>query len=120
MKFDWNTEPPVELTAEQSAELAKLTAHQREVLTNLAWWGTEWVRPMDVGGRNGTHHSATLRTLVTKSLVDSRWRTGPGGKWARGSKTYRLTEKGLPLARACELAESDRMLERLAKLSDKA
>lgn len=75
---------------------------------------------MDVGGHNGSHHSETLRALVAKGLVESRWRTGPGGKWARGSKTYRLSESALSIAKAAEEGRTDRLLELLGRLAARA
>lgn len=76
---------------------AKLSERQRELLTKIQHMGFEpgeWFRPMDVGGRDGSDHSAVLAQLSKKGLLDMRWRTGPGGKWARGSKKYRLTSAG--------------------------
>lgn len=67
-----------------------LTPKQREFLADFFQCGTgdrEWVRPMDIGGRDGTHHSAVLAQLERHGLVESRTRS-PG---VRGSKLYRLT-----------------------------
>jgi len=47
-----------------------LTPRQSEVLRDLS--DTEFLRPMDVGGRDGSHHSATLAGLVKRGLVERR------------------------------------------------
>lgn len=71
-----------------------LTPNQREVMEALRWWGApefgNWVRPMDVGGRNSSHHSHTLAALARKGLVEERVRSSG---W-RGSKLYRITVAG--------------------------
>ncbi len=77
----------------------KLTEAQREVLDSLDSWrlmhidsGTsEWARPMDVGGSNGSHHSGTLAALVRKGLAERQQRSA----WmSRGSWVYRITPAG--------------------------
>jgi hypothetical protein len=89
-----------------------LTDRDREVLENLgACEPGEWMRPMDVGGRDASHHSQTLAKLVARGLAESR----PWG----GAKRYRINDGGraelsgvaraLPsckelLGRACRLA----------------
>ncbi|MDF2506248.1 MAG: hypothetical protein K0Q52_107 [Microbacterium sp.] len=68
----------------------KLTELQLEVLDQV---GTRWLRPMDMGARDGSHHSAVLAALVRKGLVE---RTQRGGlAYARGSYVYRITTQGL-------------------------
>ena len=52
-----------------------------------------WARPMDVGGRSGSHHSATLSKCVRYGLAISRQRGALG--FSRGSKEYQITEAGL-------------------------
>lgn len=52
----------------------ELTDRQREVLHSLDW--EAWLRPMDVGGRNASHHSSTLKSLVRRGLVEERQRGG--------------------------------------------
>lgn len=47
-----------------------LTPRQLEVLHYLS--DTEFLRPMDVGGRDGSHHSATLAALAKRGLVDRK------------------------------------------------
>ena len=55
---------------------------------------TNGFRPMDIGGYDGSSHSAALSQLVRKGLVESRVRsTG-----VRGSKLYRLTAAGYDYA----------------------
>lgn len=70
-----------------------LTETQHQFLADFYLCGTdenEWVRPMDIGGRNGSNHSALLRQLERHGYVESRVRsTG-----VRGSKLYRLTHSG--------------------------
>ncbi|MFW0153886.1 helix-turn-helix transcriptional regulator [Mycobacterium sp. smrl_JER01] len=70
-----------------------LTEGQRKVLIAFARAGFaegEWVRPMDVGGRDRSGHSRLLTQLERRGLVESRTRST--GK--RGSKLYRLTAAG--------------------------
>lgn len=80
-----------------------LTARQLDVLRNLHWFArsaaqrgsSPRARPMDVGGRDGSHHSATLAQLVRKGLVKRTVRAA----WAsRGSFTYWITEEGRAVA----------------------
>lgn len=73
-----------------------LTETQHDVLINFCCAGfgvNEWVRPMDIGGGDGTHHSAVLSQLEHRGLVESKPRMGVLA--ARGSKLYRLTPAGL-------------------------
>jgi hypothetical protein len=49
-----------------------------------------WLTPMYCGGRDGSHHSATLAKLVRRGLAESK----PRGGYARGSKLYRITKAG--------------------------
>lgn len=70
--------------------MADLTDLQRDVLEQVS---EEWQRPMDMGARDGTHHSAVLKALVRKGLVERKQRGG-GSFYARGSYVYRLTEAG--------------------------
>ncbi|WP_131823277.1 hypothetical protein [Mycobacteroides chelonae] len=73
-----------------------LTETQHQFLADFYLCGTdegEWVRPMDIGGRNGSNHSALLSQLERHGFVESRVRsTG-----VRGSKLYRLTASGRSL-----------------------
>ena len=68
-----------------------LTETQFEVFSQFGA-ETGWLRPMDLGGRNGSNHSAVLAALERRGLVESRQRRGAPGY--RGSKVYRLTLAG--------------------------
>jgi DNA-binding MarR family transcriptional regulator len=57
---------------------------------------------MDIGGRNGTHHSALQAQLERKGLVESRTRSAG----IRGSKLYRLTHEGRALGAQLTAAAS--------------
>lgn len=52
-----------------------------------------YVRPMDIGAVNGSHHSATLNKLARRGLVEAKARGG----WVRGSKQYTITSAGREL-----------------------
>lgn len=88
---------------------------ERDLLVELKSWLDDielarkgWVTPMLVGGRNGSHHSATLKKLVSQGLVETKQTggsviaTGPGA-WkktppihsSRGSRRYRITSAGV-------------------------
>ena len=98
-----------------------ITPKQEDVLDSLAGFGgrkREWARPMDIGARDGSHHTATLRALIAKKLVERRlrgslinslrgqacydaWAKVKRGRHApRGSYTYRLTKRGWKVARS--------------------
>lgn len=49
-----------------------LTDRQFAILRDLD--DENWMRPMDVGGRDASHHSATLAQLVRKGLAERRTR----------------------------------------------
>jgi len=71
-----------------------LTDRQLDVL----WQVDEtWLRPMDMGGRDGSDHSAVLAALVRKGLVERKQR---GGSYSRGSYLYRITEAGVAARRS--------------------
>lgn len=98
---------------------SRLSDRQRDVLESLA--GFEgWARPMDVGGRDGSHHSMTLAQLTKRGLaerkklhaiycyhgttqrqklVDNRWVTTEGHPptekcCCKGSCRYQITPAG--------------------------
>lgn len=48
-----------------------LSEQQLDVLDSLAVFG-EWARPMDIGARDGSHHSTTLNSLAKRGLVDRK------------------------------------------------
>ena len=55
--------------AANDAHTTQISDRQLDVLGSLAARG-DWAQPMDIGGRDGNHHSATLSQLVRKGLVD--------------------------------------------------
>lgn len=71
------------------------TDNERTVLYELSYWyrkgDKRGVRPLDIGGRNGSHHSYTLTKLVKRGLVSRAQRSAFGG---RGSFRYKLTDAG--------------------------
>ena len=101
------------------ARAARISDRQHDVLGSLAAYG-DWARPMDVGGRDGSHHSATLAQLARQGLaerkklhaiqcyhgstyrqklVDNRWVTTEGHPpstkcCCKGSCQYRITPAG--------------------------
>ncbi|SLC72248.1 Uncharacterised protein [Mycobacteroides abscessus subsp. massiliense] len=67
-----------------------LTDNQIEVLLQF---GREsgWLRPLDLGGRDGSNHSAILAQLVRRGLVESKVRSyGDRGRSFTGS--HRLAD----------------------------
>jgi hypothetical protein len=56
-----------------AAREVQISERQRGVLGHLAAYG-DWARPMDVGARDGSHHSATLSQLARHGLADRRKR----------------------------------------------
>lgn len=97
-----------------------ITPKQKDVLDTLAAWGgrdREWARPMDIGARDGSHHTATLRALIAKKLVERKlrgslinslrgqkcydaWAKVKRGRHApRGSYVYRVTHRGWKVVR---------------------
>lgn len=58
-----------------------LTERDRDILDALPV--DEFVRPMDVGGRDSSHHSATLAKLMRHGLVERKrhYRGVTGGHW---------------------------------------
>ncbi len=67
----------------------RLTERQWQIHRDLvALDRKRWVKPQDIGGFDGSHHSAALRQLVTKGLVERRPRntllnflSGGGSSW---------------------------------------
>lgn len=50
-----------------------LTMRERDVVASLVHQArSAWFRPMDIGGRDGSHHSATLRQLAALGLVEKK------------------------------------------------
>lgn len=63
-----------------------LSSRQRAVLDSLAVFG-DWARPMDIGARDGSHHTTTLRALAKKGLAERKLR-GSLLNQIRGSELY--------------------------------
>jgi hypothetical protein len=100
--------------AEVKSRTKTLPERQLDVLDTLAVYG-DWARPMDIGARDGAHHSATLMALVRKGLAKRRlrgsllnqirgrecyeaWSKVKRGRSApRGSYVYRITNAGRKL-----------------------
>jgi hypothetical protein len=59
------------LVPRQDDEHPWLSDRQRDVLDSLAIHG-DWARPMDIGARDGSHHSATLSRLARQGLVERK------------------------------------------------
>lgn len=58
-------------------ELRELETEVLENLRSLSKAYPEiWFRPMDVGGQDASHHSATLRKLARRGLVTQTRRAG--------------------------------------------
>jgi hypothetical protein len=53
------------------AGAVQISDRQLDVLDTLAVYG-DWARPMDVGARDGSHHSATLSQLASKGLAERK------------------------------------------------
>lgn len=81
----------------QSEELSPRAV---EVLQELAacsdLTGLTWATPMMVGGRDASHHSATLGQLVRCGLAERRRRNTLANAIGsrRGSWEYRITSRG--------------------------
>jgi len=55
--------------ARVDAASRQLTERERDVLASLT---DEWVRPMDIGGRDSSYHSRVLASLFRKGLVERK------------------------------------------------
>jgi predicted transcriptional regulator len=68
-----------------------LSERQAEVLAEL---DADWVRPMDIGGRDAGDHSRVLRALVRKGLAEKRRRNTLANMLgsSRGSYVYRKAQ----------------------------
>ena len=64
----------------------QISSRQLKALHSLAVFG-DWARPMDIGARDGSHHTMTLRSLVKKGLAARRLR-GSLLNQIRGSELY--------------------------------
>ena len=54
-----------------NAHPTQISERQLDVLESLAAYG-DWARPMDIGARDGSHHSATLGQLARHGLADRK------------------------------------------------
>jgi hypothetical protein len=54
-----------------------ITDRDRQVLNDLSQ--TEWLRLLDIGGTNGSHHGSTVRKLIRYGLAEKRPRGGSIG-----------------------------------------
>ena len=69
-----------------------------------------WLRPMDVGGRDGSHHSATLRNLVRRGWANAYKRHAiycsvgmtERQRWDAGSSTWIVTDGHPPAPCRCK------------------
>lgn len=68
--------------------MTPLTAREQAVLEDLP---DDWVRPMDIGGRDGSDHSAILRRLALRGYAERRRRNTFANERGsrRGSYEYR-------------------------------
>lgn len=73
------------------ASAVQISDRQLSVLGSLAAFG-DWARPMDIGARDGSHHTMTLRALVKKGLAERRLR-GSLLNQIRGSELYEWLSK---------------------------
>lgn len=93
--------------------IAPLTPRDIEVLHDLVAFmfsphAPTWARPLDIGGTNGSHHSATLAKLTKRGLVERVQRGTldlfPGA--TRGAWQYRATASGMALVGAGKTEET--------------
>ena len=66
-----------------------LSARELELFEQLT---DRWVRPMDIGGRNGSDHSRVLASLVRKGLVERKTR-GSHRSYVYRNPTYQPPPK---------------------------
>jgi len=79
-------------------EIAGLTWEDRELIQNLR--DDEWLRPMDLGGRDGSGHCGRLQKLIRKGLARRVRRDSIANdmRSRRGSYVYQRTPEGSLLA----------------------
>lgn len=84
--------------------MSGLRERDREVLTEmLACSGDErWLRPMDIGGCDGSDDSYRMAKLARLGLAERARRASIANELGggRGSNVYRLTAEGVTVARA--------------------
>lgn len=81
-----NKRTPLLPRAIDDARAVQISDRQLDVLDSLAVFG-DWARPMDIGARDGSHHTMALRALMTKGLAERRLR-GSLLNQIRGSALY--------------------------------
>ena len=100
----------------------KLSDRQLEVLRDIAWLADRpsqcsrdltsevfrpevrghWAAPIDFGGQDGSHHSATAKQLAIKGLID-RYKNGKINSFSSRNKSsccYRINSAGTRLLAA--------------------
>lgn len=85
--------PPLRTEAERIA--GTLVWEDVDLLANLQ--DGEWLRPMDLGGHDGSDHCGRLQKLIRKGLVERRRRSSIANDVLsrRGSYVYRRLPLGL-------------------------
>lgn len=66
--------------------------------------GEDWVKPLDLGSWNGSHHSATLRKLAGRGLVEASRKPMRNG--CRPGIRYRITGAGRDAIAQARLKQS--------------
>lgn len=90
-----------------------LTKPQRRMLGTLWFYRDQWVTPQWLGGRDGSNHSDVLAQLCHRGLVDRLkgcMRHGLRKNQpcaCKGSCTYRLSDRGVPVARTLSMLAGD-------------
>ncbi len=79
------------LPRDYDARAVQISKRQLDILDSLAVFG-DWARPMDIGARDGSRHTMTLRALVKKDLAERRLR-GSLINEIRGSEVYERLSK---------------------------
>ena len=67
---------------------SKLTDRDKQVLNSLRRKGDQWCRPMDVGGWDASHHSATLAKLYKLGFAERKTYFA----WCRNVHKYRAKQ----------------------------
>jgi hypothetical protein len=73
----------------------RLTENQRDVLQGLYDAGDGWLRPMDFGARDASHHSGTATRLCKRGLVERSDAFTGSISGRRKVWLYRITPAGL-------------------------
>lgn len=90
MKTDNTTAGLAPASGSALGRTPEIHARRRQLLRWLPNPDATPKQPMDLGGRNGSHHSGDLGAMAKRGLVEKvRW-----GGWDRGSYRYRRTAAG--------------------------